>query len=134
MKPLIEKIRAGAGDEAYRVRAAIASRSRTMVETMLVAPAGHAPLTRRVMEFLSNQPDARDVMDHLEARLQDEQEHRRYFTIGFKEGGTRSVVPDPDDPTRLDHALVSSMAEGLVRVDEEGDEVQLIASRPDAID
>ena len=51
IKGLIERLREN-GEEVYRLRASIAARVRSIVDRILVAPAGSAPKTRSTIEFL----------------------------------------------------------------------------------
>jgi hypothetical protein len=88
---------------------------------------------RRTIEFLSKQPDAQDVIDHLEERLRSDEEHKRYFSVGFVNGTIRAVYPSADDPLRFETQWVSSFEEGLVRVDSDGWEDQVFVPRPDYI-
>lgn len=130
IKPLIARLQAhDGGDETYRLRSQLSSRLRSIVTNLFVAPAGHAPRTKRTIDWLSTQAGAEDVVAHLEKRLHDESEHGKYFGVQFTDGTMRMVVPDPHDPTKLDHALVSSFEEGLVRVTPEGED-QVFVSRP----
>jgi DNA invertase Pin-like site-specific DNA recombinase len=116
LKSLIEKLQGvgDAGDDVFRLRSAISSRLRSLVRVILVAAEGHAPLIKKTIAFLRDQPDAQDVIQHLEQKLQREEEHRCYFSVGFKNGTTRAVFPDKDDPTRVHVQVTSSPDEGLV--------------------
>jgi DNA invertase Pin-like site-specific DNA recombinase len=113
VRPLIEKLR-GAGDDASRLRSAVASRLRSLVHTILVAPAGGAPLIQKTIDFLEHQEDAEDVLEHARQRLEDERSGRRYFLVAFANGDMRGVYPDPDDPTRFTEQFTSSSEMGLV--------------------
>jgi DNA invertase Pin-like site-specific DNA recombinase len=119
MRPLIDRIRGSSGeDDVYRLRSMVASRLRSIIDTVLVAPEGHAPLVRKTIDFLRGQTDADDVIAGLEQRLEGEEEHRRYFAIGFRGGATRTrvVFPDPSDPLKFSHQLVADAA-GIRRLD-----------------
>jgi hypothetical protein len=113
VRPLIEKLR-GAGDDASRLRSAVASRLRSLVHTILVAPAGGAPLIQKTIDFLADQEGAEDVLEHARQRLEDERSGRRYFLVAFANGDMRGVFPDPDDPTRFTEQFTSSSEMGLV--------------------
>jgi DNA invertase Pin-like site-specific DNA recombinase len=108
VKPLIEHLR-GAGDEIYRTRSMIASRLRSIVETILVALQGDAHLTQRAMEVARQHGD-QAVVDHLE-RMTD---RRRYFIVVFKDGSMRAVYPSDNDPMQFDEQLTSSRETGMV--------------------
>jgi hypothetical protein len=90
----------------------IASRLRSIVHTILVAPRGSTPMTRRAIELLEKQehPD-RAVIDHLRQMM----DARRYFNVAFADGSMRAVYPSADDPTEFTVQLTSSKDEGLVR-------------------
>jgi hypothetical protein len=109
VKPLIEQLR-GASDEVYRTRSIIASRLRSLVETILVAPQGHAPLDQRAIE-LARQHGDQAVVDHLERMTA----RRRYFIVVFKDGSMRAVYPSDHDPMQFEEQVTSSTAEGLIR-------------------
>jgi DNA invertase Pin-like site-specific DNA recombinase len=109
VKPLIEHLR-GAGDEIYRTRSMIASRLRSIVETILVALQGDAHLTQRAMEVARQHGD-QAVVDHLK-RMTD---RRRYFIVVFKDGSMRAVYPSDNDPMQFEEQLTSSRETGMVR-------------------
>ncbi len=113
VKPLIEQLR-GSSDEVYRLRSMIAARLRSIVDTIMVAPLGRAPMTERAIEFVRQHGD-QAVVDHLSAQLRDEREGRRYFVVVFRDGSMRTVYPHADDPMRFEQQLTSSTDEGLVR-------------------
>ena len=87
--------------------------------TILVAPLGHAPLTQKTVEFLSGEPDAQSVIDHLKRTLDDAAEHRRYFAVGFADGTVRGVFPSKDDPLQFEHQILGNQ-EGILRLDPNG--------------
>jgi DNA invertase Pin-like site-specific DNA recombinase len=114
IRPLIEQIQGGSGD-TYALRSQVAQKIRSLVTVVHVAPCGHTPLVRRTIEFLKGQPgNTLDVTGHLERRLESEEEARPYFAVGFKNGTTRAVFPNKDDPTRVYVQATSSPDEGLV--------------------
>ncbi len=114
IRPLIEQIQGGSGD-TYALRSQVAQKIRSLVMVVHVAPCGHTPLVRRTIEFLKGQPgNTLDVTGHLERRLESEEESRPYFAVGFKNGTTRAVFPNKDDPTRVHVQATSSPDEGLV--------------------
>jgi DNA invertase Pin-like site-specific DNA recombinase len=109
VKPLIEQLR-GPGDEVYRTRSMIASRLRSIVETILVAPQGQAPLNQRAIEVARQHGD-RAVVDHLQ-RMTD---RRRYCVVVFKDGSMRAVYPSGADPMQFEEQVTSSKGDGLIR-------------------
>jgi DNA invertase Pin-like site-specific DNA recombinase len=112
MRPLIDRIRASSGgDDVYRLRSAVASRLRSIIDTVLVAPEGSAPMTRKTIEFLRGQDRAEDVIEHLERTM----DHRRHFVVVFRSGSMRAVCPDANDPSKFTMQLTHSRETGLVR-------------------
>jgi hypothetical protein len=114
LRSIMARVQAGTGDEAYKLRSMLQSRLRSLVTSVQLAPVGHTPLINKTLEFLRDQPDAQDVIQHLEQKLQSEEEARPYFAVGFKNGTTRAVFPNKDDPTRVYVQATSSPDEGLV--------------------
>jgi DNA invertase Pin-like site-specific DNA recombinase len=90
VRSLIERVR-GSGD--YRLRSQVASRLLSLIDTILVAPAGASLSTQGVDQPL--QPGA----------------GRRYFIVIFKNGSFRTVHPRDDDPTRFEEQVVRSAEE-----------------------
>jgi hypothetical protein len=120
VKQLIEKVQATDGDEdTYKFRAMIASRLRSVVDTILVAPRGSVPMTRRAIALLENQehPD-RPLIDHMRRMI----DARRYFNIAFSDGSMRAVYPHDDDPTKFTLQVTSSAEAGMIRHGPEGSE------------
>jgi hypothetical protein len=115
VKELIEQVQASPGEETYRLRTMIASRLRSVVAEIRIAPAGHVPRFERILEFLRGQEDAERFVEHFRKLLGEERTKRRYFSILFSSGDVRVVYPDPHDPARFAEQIVSSDEEGLVR-------------------
>jgi hypothetical protein len=109
IKSLVTQLQGRDGDEVYKLRAQIAARLKSLVTTIIVAPLGRAPQTRKVIEWLSNQPNAEDVIAHLERRLEGEAEHWRYFAVGFADGFMRGVFQLSDeDPLQFHHQVFAN--------------------------
>src|SRR4029079_8411249 len=75
IKALIEQLQSREGDEIYKLRSQIASKLKSLVSTILVAPLGHAPLTQKTIDFLSGEPGTEPVIAHLKQMLDNEPEH-----------------------------------------------------------
>jgi DNA invertase Pin-like site-specific DNA recombinase len=105
VRPVIERLRApesgGDDSETYRLRSAVASRLRSVVDTILVAPAGASLSTVR--------PGAEPVVEQGANR-------RRYFVVVLKNGSFRTVYPHDDDPTKFEQQVVSIKDAGSVQV------------------
>ena len=119
IKALIEQLQSREGDEIYKLRSQIASKLKSLVTTILVAPLGHAPLTHKTVEFLSGEPDAQSVIGHLKRTLDDASEHRRYFAVGFADGTVRGVYPSKDAPLQFEHQILGNQ-EGVLRLNPSG--------------
>jgi biopolymer transport protein ExbB/TolQ len=116
IKALIEQLQSRKGDETYKLRSQIASKLRSLVTTILVAPLGQAPLTQKTIDFLESESNAQPVIDRLQRMLDDAGAHRRYFAIGFVDGSVRAVYPSHDDPLQFEHQILGSK-EGILRLD-----------------
>jgi DNA invertase Pin-like site-specific DNA recombinase len=128
IKTLIEQLQSRQGDETYKLRSQIASKLRSLVTTILVAPLGHAPLTQKTMEFLASEPEAQPVIDRMKRMLDDEAEHRRYFAIGFVDGSVRAIYPSQEDPLRFEHQILGN-SEGILRLNPSGHVDDLLGRR-----
>jgi DNA invertase Pin-like site-specific DNA recombinase len=116
IKALIDQLQSRQGDETYKLRSQIASKLRSLVTTILVAPLGQAPLTQKTIDFLSHESEAQLVIDRMKRMLDDEAEHRRYFAVGFVDGSVRGVYPHKDDPLQFEHQILANGG-GIVRLD-----------------
>jgi DNA invertase Pin-like site-specific DNA recombinase len=118
VKSLIECLRAPS-DDVYRLRAQMASKLRSIIDTILVAPSGKAPMIRRTIDFLRDQPESDDIIAHQEEKLREEDSSRRWFCVAFRNGTIREVIP-ADDPLKFESQMTSSMETGLVQEYPEG--------------
>jgi len=115
IKALIQRLQQPSGEETYRLRAQIASRLRSLVSTILVAPAGSSPSIRKALVLLKDDPAASDVVQRLNERLSHEQ-GKRWFAVGFKDGSVRAIYPSDHDPLQFDEQVVSSLDGGMARI------------------
>ena len=97
VRAFVERLQGPGAFELYKLRAQIASRLRTLVESLVVAPLGDRPKTERGIDFLRGQPGATDVIHEMEARLAGGAEDARYFAVGFRNGAVRAVFPRDGD-------------------------------------
>ncbi len=126
IKELVGRLQSLEGQDAYRLRSILSSRLKSLILTMLVAPAGSVPLTRKAIAVLKKEPPAAgmaDVIAHLEQGLKVERENRRYFSVGFKDGSVRAVYPSSHDPLQLEEQIVSA---DLERPTLDADDVALL--------
>jgi DNA invertase Pin-like site-specific DNA recombinase len=90
--PLLKRLRAG-DDEAYRLRATIASRLRSLINGITLAPRGRAPLVQKAVETGKRKKNKAVTA----ALLRD---MRRFFAVEFRDGSARVVFPDPKNPSK----------------------------------
>jgi DNA invertase Pin-like site-specific DNA recombinase len=109
IKSLVAKLQKSKGEEIYKLRSAIAARVKSIISVIFVAPVGSAPATKKAIDFLSTQPSAEagDVIQYLQAQLEDPKAHQRYFAIGFKDGSTLGVYPKDNDPVQFERKVIA---------------------------
>ena len=129
IKALIEQLQSRQGDETYKLRSQIASKLRSLVTNIIVAPLGNVPNIQKTIEFLTKEPDAQPAIDQLKRQLDDAGAHRRYFALGFVDGSVRAVYPDQGDPLRFDHQILGNK-EGISRLDPSGQVTDLLTGTP----
>jgi DNA invertase Pin-like site-specific DNA recombinase len=89
IRELIDRIKDTRGEDAYKLRSMISARLRSVVDRILLAPAGGASLTRQVVELLQGQEQSEDVkaaIKHLAGV-----DPRRYFIVVLANGFKRLV-------------------------------------------
>jgi DNA invertase Pin-like site-specific DNA recombinase len=94
--------------ELFKLRAQIAARLRTLVETLTVAPLGDRPKVERTIESIRDQTDATDVVSYMEAHLADGTDDIPYFAVGFRNGTVRGVYPSKADPLDYRQQVVAN--------------------------
>jgi DNA invertase Pin-like site-specific DNA recombinase len=104
--------------DVFKLRANIASRLRTLVESLVVAPLGDRPKVEKTMDFLRGQDDATDVLAHIEARLATGSDDIPYFAVGFRNGTVRAVYPSEHDPLEYRQQVVATKESILLLSDE----------------
>lgn len=105
IKSLLAKLQSTPADRLFKLRAQIASRLKTLVQTISVATLGDRPLVQRTIEFLEQQPDSEDVVFHLKERLNERDAARRYFAVGFRNNSVRVVYPHDNDPLKYEQQI-----------------------------
>ena len=108
VRAFVERLQAREGDQLFRLRAQIAARLKTLVETLIVAPFGHRPKTERLIEYLRSEPMGSDVVGYLREQLSSGIDDRPYFAVGFRNGTVRAVYPSADDPLSYDQQVLAS--------------------------
>ena len=114
VREFVERLQQPEATELFKLRAQIASRLRTLVESLTVAPLGHRPNVEKTIEFIRGQPGATDVVAHMEARLAAGTDDVPYFAVGFRNGTVRGVYPNEDDPLEYRQQVVAN--EGGIRL------------------
>jgi hypothetical protein len=94
--------------DVFKLRANIASRLRTLVESLVVAPLGDRPKVEKTIDFLRGQAGATDVIAHMEARLASGTDDLPYFAVGFRNGTIRTVYPSEPDPLNYRQQVVGN--------------------------
>jgi DNA invertase Pin-like site-specific DNA recombinase len=90
---LADRITNTTGEDTYRLRSMIAARLRSIIDTILVAPAGDAPKTEKTVAFLREQPDTKIIIKELEKTI--EKDRMRHFAVVFIDGKKRICYPWP---------------------------------------
>ncbi len=107
VRSFVERLQSPAGEELFKLRAQIASRIKNLVETLIVAPLGDRPKTKKVIEHLKGEAAADDVIAHLTDRLNSKKDDRRYFAVGFRNGTVRAVYPSDADPLKYHQQVIA---------------------------
>jgi DNA invertase Pin-like site-specific DNA recombinase len=137
MKAIIERIQKGAPGETYKLRAEIADGIKNIVSMLVIAPLGGAPLTGRAVRSLTEQhasevqfrdPSLNETIEYMKHLMDEPRSTRRYFSIMFKDGSTRAVYPDDNDPLKFEEQILNNK-EGLLRVEKTGQKTTLFKKR-----
>jgi hypothetical protein len=113
IKALVARLQDHGRSDTYRLRAAILSKLRTLVSSIIVAPLGDAPSIEKAIARIRNEPGSEPVIEHFERRLGAEDAHRRHFIVAFADGSMRAVTPHPDDPLRFEEQIVGGRGRDL---------------------
>jgi DNA invertase Pin-like site-specific DNA recombinase len=97
VRTFVDRLQRPDATELYKLRAQIASRLRTLVDSLIVAPLGDRPKTEKVIDFLRGQPGATDVISQMETRIIAGDDDAPYFAVGFRNGSVRAVFPANGD-------------------------------------
>ncbi len=103
--------------DLYKARSQIAYRLKSLVSEILVAGLGGAPFIRAQIQKLEaeNKRTAARLKDGLGPAS-----YQRYFTVRFRNGARRTVMPRADDPHQYDTQLVTSKDDESEIYDAEG--------------
>jgi DNA invertase Pin-like site-specific DNA recombinase len=108
VRAFVDRLQARDGEALFRLRAQIAARLKTLVETLVVAPLGHRPKTERLIQYLRGEPMGADVVAYLREQLASRIDDRPYFAVGFRNGTVRAVYPNADDPLTYDQQVLAN--------------------------
>jgi DNA invertase Pin-like site-specific DNA recombinase len=110
IRQLVTRLQGPATDELYKIRAQIASRLKTLVNTLIIGPLGNRPTTLRVIEQLEglNDPSTQEVIEHMKSMADDPNRSQRFFAIGFEGNTVRVVYPDKNDALSVKRQIITS--------------------------
>jgi len=101
MKDLIAELQSKEGD-AYKLRAEVASKLKSLISTLYIAPVGSRPLITKAKEIVGDE-DPEDFDQVIRFLLEMPVDaHGRYFSVKFKDGNLRVVAPNPTNPLDYD--------------------------------
>lgn len=116
IRVLVSKLQSMDDDATYKLRAQISAQLKALIATLTVATAGRAPQILKTIQFLEAEgSNAVDVLQVVKAKLEDPNESRRYFTVGFKDGTVRIVVPGIDDALSYEEQITANADERIRR-------------------
>lgn len=104
LKSLIDGLRDRDKSAAYKLRAQIAAKLRSVLAELIVAPAGYTLTNAKTIGSIS-----KDTQKYRERGFSDfarPRGRRRYFLARFKDGSYRAVYPNDDDPLEYDEQII----------------------------
>jgi hypothetical protein len=109
IKELVGQLQGAPSEELFKLRAQIASRLRTLVETLLIAPLGAKPKMLKSIEQLRSMTteETDPVLSHMEQLAAHPDQSRRYFAVGFRDAAVRAVFPSYGDPLQYEQQVVA---------------------------
>lgn len=107
IRTLVERLQGETNDELYKLRARIASRLRTLIVSLRIAPMGNiAPPSQKLMSTkmgeIFNSSD--ELVTEFMTRVVEisDKKGRRYFAVRFENATNRIVYPRYNDPLRYE--------------------------------
>jgi DNA invertase Pin-like site-specific DNA recombinase len=123
IRPLIEMMQTQDGDEkVYKLRSQVASRLRSLIKVIYVAPLGTAPLIDRLTKYVGNVPGS--LVEQFKLMSHDE----RHFVVLFENESSRWVFPSKNDPFKISHQVVGD-ADAARWLDPSGKVIQMLKMR-----
>ena len=125
LKTLIAQLQDESSQDLYRLRSQVASRIRALVEVIFVAPSGSVPFVygKIDLERAKGKPD-RTLLRQLQQSLNRKGTKQRYFSVRFKDGSVRVVVPSDNDPLKLNVQACGPNENEIAILDKLGRRVQ----------
>ena len=121
IKELLDAFKAGTAEDIFRLRAQIASRIRSLVETIMIASVGSAPMVDELIELERSKHKLNKAkLRTLEDALEKPDTNRRYISVRFKDGSVRIIVPSKDDPLLLEVHAFGKDQNTIVEIDAKG--------------
>lgn len=135
IRALVQRLQGETSDELYKLRAQIASRLRTLVVSLRIAPMGNvAPPSQELMATklgeIFNRSD--ELITEFMTRVAEipENTRRRYFSVRFENAANRIVYPRDNNPLRYEMQIEKTKA-GFT-VDREAEALKGINEAPSA--
>ena len=90
------------------MRARVASHLKSLIGALTIASIGEKPkIESRLNELLKMGGVGKDIIGHIEQRAGHPDQSRRYFAVGFRDGGVRAVFPADTDPLGFKQQIVA---------------------------
>ncbi|MCA1401336.1 recombinase family protein [Bradyrhizobium sp. BRP56] len=110
IKGLLQRLQNANQRDVFELRAKIAAHLRSMISTLSVAPQGGQPrlaqIANKTREAFGN--EAMHVADYIARRALAPEQSLRYFSVGFRDGRVRIVLPDAKDAFKYEQQIIAS--------------------------
>jgi len=99
IKALLALVRGNDKSEAYKLRAQIVDRLKSLIRTIYVATVGCGPTLEKLLQTELEEPSADDgLVAELRASIDSPIGRQRFFTVIFNNGVSLRITPTPNDP------------------------------------
>ncbi|MBC7579975.1 MAG: recombinase family protein [Tardiphaga sp.] len=102
IKDLIGRVRSKTGNDTFKARSQIVSRLKALITKIQVAPAGIVPDHEKYIEWSKLNGQAVD-------QNAEPFERKRYFRVIFRNGSSRMVYPNSNDPLKFDYQFYTDV-------------------------
>jgi DNA invertase Pin-like site-specific DNA recombinase len=106
IKSLIGSLQTPGEGDLYKLRSQVVARIKALVDSLLLAPAGRAPIVNKTIAELKKMTDDAVYKAALVDVLNLDKD-RRYFAVRFKDGNVLGVYPSKDDPLVFETKVVA---------------------------